>query len=83
MIGCSQNAIYAEMKLMNLQLSKQIRKIAVCFDCYEKTITKEVRKQLKKESNRSNFITKIFQEAKELDNLQQIFEGGETHGNKR
>ena len=57
--------------------------IAVCFDCEEKVITKEVRKQLKKESNRSNFITKLFQEAKELDRLQQIFEGGETYGNQR
>lgn len=54
--------------------------IAVCFDCEEKVITKEVRKQLKKESNRSNFITKLIQEAKQLDQLQQIFEGGDTHG---
>ena len=57
--------------------------IAVCFDCYEKTITKEVRKKLNKESNRYNFITKLIQEAKEREQLQQIFEGGETHGNKR
>jgi len=57
--------------------------IAICFDCEEKVITKEVRKQLKKQSNRSNFITKLIQEAKELDKLQQIFEGGETHGNQR
>lgn len=57
--------------------------IAVCFDCEEKIITKEVRKQLKKESNVSNFLTKLIQEAKELDKLQQVFEGGETHGNKR
>lgn len=57
--------------------------IAVCFDCEEKVITKEVQKQLKKESNRSKFITKVIMEAKELDNLKQIFKGGDTHGNKR
>lgn len=57
--------------------------IAICFDCEEKVITKEVRKQLKKEFNRSNFITKLIQEAKEMDQLQHIFEGGDTHGNKR
>ena len=50
--------------------------IALCFDC------EEVRKQIKKESNRPEFITKAISEEQKYW-LKQIFEGGETHGNKR
>ena len=32
-------------------------------------------------ARKENFITKLIQEVKERE--QQIFEGGETHGNKR
>lgn len=57
--------------------------IAVCFDCEEKVITKEVRKQLKNYFNRSKYITDLILEAKELYKLHQIFEGGDTYGKQR
>lgn len=57
--------------------------IAVCFDCEEKIkILNEVRKELKKESNRPKFITKAIQDEEQYW-LRQILKGGETYGNKR